>query len=90
MLSLIGSCLKVLREDGVSCGASHVSCGASHVVNRLPVSLTSYVDFAVNESFGVIVVQEKQVLLTTHVKLSLGNVRFIFVDKISPLSIKGI
>jgi hypothetical protein len=38
----------------------------SPVVNRLFVSLTSYANFAVYESFGAIVVKEKQVLLTTH------------------------
>ena len=38
----------------------------SHDVNGLPVSLTSYANFVVNEFFSVTVVNEMQVLLTTH------------------------
>ena len=39
---------------------------SSHVVNRLAVSLTSSANSAANGSFPVAVVNEIQVLLTTH------------------------
>ena len=48
----------------------------SHDVNRLPVSLTSDANFVVNEFFSVTVVNEMQVLLTTHKSTKFSNLLF--------------
>ena len=48
----------------------------SHDVSGLPVSLTSYANFVVNEFFSVTVVNEMQVLLTTHESTNFSNLLF--------------
>ena len=51
----------------------------SHDVNGLPVSLTSYANFVVNEFFSVTVVNEMQVLLTTHESTNFSNLLFLLI-----------
>ena len=55
----------------------------SHDVSGLPVSLTSYANFVVNEFFSVTVVNEMQVLLTTHESTNFSSHLFT-VDPDSP------
>ena len=54
----------------------------SHDVNRLPVSLTTYANFVVNELFSVTVVNEMLVLLTTHESTNFSNLLFLLIQKI--------
>ena len=51
----------------------------SHDVNGLPISLTSYANFVVNEFFSVTVVNEMQVLLTTHESTNFSNLLFLLI-----------
>ena len=51
----------------------------SHDVSGLPVSLTPYANFVVNEFFSVTVVNEMQVLLTTHESTNFSNLLFLLI-----------
>ena len=53
----------------------------SHDVNGLPVSLTSYANFVVNELFSVTIVNEMQVLLTTHESTNFSNLLFLLIRR---------
>jgi hypothetical protein len=70
------ACFEELAGVFASCGAMHhtnIFMNYSHDVNRLPVSLTSDANFVVNEFFSVTVVNELQVLLTTHESTNFSN-----------------
>ena len=73
------ACFEQLAGVFASCGAMHhtnIFMNYSHDVNRLPVSLTSDANFVVNEFFSVTVVNEMQVLLTTHKSTNFSNLLF--------------
>ena len=71
-----------IHSDGVgtrSAERSQTNLTAT-VVNGLPVSLTSYANFVVNELFSVTVVNEMQVLLTTHESTNFSNLLFLLIQ----------